>query len=181
METYTILIRGINVGGRNLVPMAELQKCLEGLGYGSVSTYIASGNAFVTSDKNSDDVKSQIEQALPKYFRLDGDQVKVLVLTRAQLQAVVDRKPLGFGDEPKKYHSDVVFLIGIGASEAMAVFDPREGVDRIWLGDCVIYSQRLSALRTRSRLSKIVGTPAYQSMTVRTWGTVNKLLEIMKR
>jgi uncharacterized protein (DUF1697 family) len=70
--------------------------------------------------------------------------------------------------------------MGVSTAEAMAVFDPREGVDKVWPGDGVIYSQRLSAERTRSRLSKIMGTPLYRSMTIRSWGTTTKLLELMK-
>ena len=63
MNTYIILLRGINVGGKNKVPMAELRKCLEELGYSNVSTYIASGNVFLQSDKGADAVKEQIEEA----------------------------------------------------------------------------------------------------------------------
>jgi uncharacterized protein (DUF1697 family) len=65
-------------------------------------------------------------------------------------------------------------------AQAMPVFHPLEGVDKIWPGDGVIYSQRLSALRTKSRLSRIIGTPPYQSMTIRSWNTTTKLLEILK-
>ena len=101
------------------------------------------------------------------------------MLSRDQLQAVIDNRPRGFGDEPAKYHSDAVFLMGIDPDEAMSVFDPREGVDRVWPGDGVIYSQRLSSERTRSRLSKIIGTPAYKSMTIRNWNTTTKLLEML--
>lgn len=54
----------------------------------------------------------------------------------------------------------------------MSVFDPRDGVDEVWPGNGVIYSQRLSAERTRSRMGRIVGTKPYQSMTVRSWNTV---------
>ena len=93
----------------------------------------------------------------------------MLVLTRAQLRAVVRKRPRGFGDHPETYHSDAVFLMGIDAPTAMKVFDPRPGVDEVWPGTGVIYSQRLSAQRTKSRLGKIVGTPAYKSMTIRSW------------
>ena len=93
----------------------------------------------------------------------------MLVLTLAQLRAVVRKRPKGFGDHPETYHSDAVFLMGIDARTAMKVFDPRPGVDEVWPGTGVIYSQRLSAQRTKSRLSKIVGTPAYKSMTIRSW------------
>jgi uncharacterized protein (DUF1697 family) len=174
------LLRGINVGGKNKVPMSELKKCLEDLGFLNVLTYIASGNVIVESDQSADQVKAQIEKALPQCFKLDTDLIKVLVLTRDQLQAIVDNKPKGFGDEPGTYHSDAVFLMGIDTREALSVFDPKEGVDTIWPGDSVIYSQRLSALRTKSRLAKIVGTSPYKSMTIRTWNTVTKLLQLVK-
>jgi uncharacterized protein (DUF1697 family) len=176
---YVILLRGINVGGKNKVPMAELRKCLEDSGFAHVSTYIASGNVILESSQPASKVKAQIEQMLPQCFKLDTELIKVLVLTRQQLQAVIDNKPEGFGEQAAKYHSDAVFLMGIDPAEAIAVFDPREGVDQVWPGKGVIYSQRLSALRTKSRLSKIIGTPAYKSMTIRTWGTVTKLLELL--
>jgi uncharacterized protein (DUF1697 family) len=180
MNAYVILLRGINVGGKNKVPMADLKKCLETLGFSDVSTYIASGNVIVRSNKNPSEIKSQIEAVLTKNFTLDSELIKVLVLSRQQMQAVVANKPKGFGDQPDTYHSDAVFLIGIDAAEAMGVFNPREGVDKIWAGDGVIYSQRLSALRVKSRLSKIVGTPAYQFMTIRNWNTTTKLLQLIE-
>jgi uncharacterized protein (DUF1697 family) len=181
MNTYLILIRGINVGGRNRVSMAGLRECLEEKGFSNVSTYIASGNVFVDSGKRADVIRAQVERTLPETFKLDDELIRVLVLTRKQLQAVIDRKPEGFGEHPDKHHSDAIFLMGIDSAQALSVFDPREGVDTIWPGDGVIYSQRLSSQRTRSRLSKIVGTPAYKSMTIRSWRTTTKLLEILKR
>ena len=153
---------------------------MEELGFSNVSTYIASGNVILESGKRPDEIKAQIEAALPESFKLDSELIKVLVLTRNQLQAVIDNRPKGFGEQPEKYHSDAIFLMGIDAAQAMPVFDPREGVDKVWPGDGVIYSQRLSAQRTKSRLGKIVGTPVYQSMTIRSWNTTTKLLKILE-
>lgn len=180
MNTYVILLRGINVGGKNNVPMAGLIKLLEELGYSNVSTYLASGNVILQSEKPVAAIQAQIETALPERFSLDCELVKVLALSHEQFQAMIDNKPEGFGEQPDKYHSDAIFLIGIDVAQAMPVFHPREGVDSIWPGDGVIYSQRLSALRTKSRLSKIVGTPAYESMTIRSWSTTTKLLDMLK-
>jgi uncharacterized protein (DUF1697 family) len=181
MTRFLLLLRGINVGGKNKVPMAELRALLERLGYADVATYIASGNVVLSSDQSAAEIKRAVEAALPETFRLDSELVAVLVLTDAQLRAVVDGKPPGFGEEPERYHSDVIFLIGIDAAEAIEVFDPRPGVDRVWPGDGVIYSQRLSAQRTKSRLSRIMGTPAYRSMTIRNWATTVALGELLER
>ena len=177
---YLVLLRGINVGGRNKVPMAALRELLERHRHTNVSTYIASGNVILCSDQSAATIQRKLEEALPKTFKLDSELIAVLVLTRAQLRAVVQKRPKRFGDHPGTYHSDAVFLMGIDAPTAMKVFDPRPGVDEVWPGTGVIYSQRLSAQRTKSRLGKIVGTPAYKSMTIRSWATTMALLERME-
>ncbi len=181
MNAYVVLLRGINVGGKNIVPMAGLKTCLEDLGFTDVATYIASGNVILRSDQRADRVRALIEKALPGRFKLDSQLIKILVLTRAQLQAVIDNKPKGFGEQPDKYHSDAIFLMDMDAARVMPAFKPREGVDRVWPGKGVIYSQRLSAQRTRSRLNKIMVTPAYKSMTIRNWNTTTRLLEMLKK
>jgi uncharacterized protein (DUF1697 family) len=180
MNTYLVLLRGINVGGKNIVPMAGLKKCLEELGFSNVLTYIASGNVIVTSNQPADEIKKQIEAILPKTFKLNSELIKVLVISHDQLQAVIDHRPKGFGEQSGKYHSDAIFLIDIDIAQAMPIFTPREGVDKIWPGNGVIYSQRLSTLRTKSRLSAAMSSPLYKSMTIRSWSTTIKLLEIVK-
>ena len=180
MTRYLVLLRGINVGGRNKVPMAALRELLESHGHATVSTYIASGSVILSSDNPAATIKRELEEALPRAFKLDSELIAVLVLTHAQLREVVLNRPKGFGNHPETYHSDAVFLIGIDALTALKVFDPRPGVDEVWPGRVVIYSQRLSAQRTRSRLGRIVGTPAYKAMTIRSWATTMALLERME-
>jgi hypothetical protein len=51
------------------------------------------------------------------------------VLTRNQLQAVIDNKPEGFGEQLEKYHSDAIFLMGIDPASVIPLFNPREGVE----------------------------------------------------
>ncbi|MDQ3093883.1 MAG: DUF1697 domain-containing protein [bacterium] len=180
MESYIVLLRGINVGGKNKVSMGELRKCLEELGCSNVKTYINSGNVLLQTNMDSSTLSQKIESILPQRFDLDSSVIKVLVLTVNQLQAIVDNKPKGFGEYPDRFHSDAIFLIGLVTSEAMKVFDPRVGVDKIWPGKGVVYSQRLSSVRTKSRLGKIIGTAIYQSMTIRSWNTTTKLLLLVK-
>ena len=180
LNGYVLLLRGINVGGKNIIPMAGLKSCLDELGFANVSTYIASGNVILGSDKPATEIEDQIEAALIKSFKLDSELIKVLALSFNQLQTIVDNKPEGFGEQPEKYHSDAIFLMGIDSAQTISVFHPREGVDKVWPGDGVIYSQRLSAERTKSRLSKIMESPLYKSMTIRSWNTTTKLLKLLK-
>lgn len=179
MNTYIALIRGINVGGKNKVSMADLRAHLEGLGYSDVETYINSGNVIFKSEASAAWVKSQIESNLPKWFALDSEIIKVLVIDKDTISSVVTSKPAKFGDEPSKYHSDVIFLMDIDTDKAFEVFSPRENVDYVWKGEHVIYSRRLSAELTKSRMSKIVASPLYKSMTIRNWNTTMKLYEMV--
>ena len=179
MNTYIVLLRGINVGGKNKVSMADLRTRLEGANYSTVRTYINSGNVILQSDKTKTEIKSDIESQLPKWFTLDISLLKVHIITDTDLSKIVKSKPTGFGDEPSKHHSDVIFLMDIDSDQAFSIFSPREGVDKVWKGKGVIYSQRLSSERTKSRLGKITASPLYKSMTIRNWNTTIKLLQLV--
>lgn len=180
LTTYLVLFRGINVGGKNKVSMGELKTLLTELGFRNVTTYIQSGNAILQSQLSAETIARKIETALPERFTLDTELIRVLVLSRAELQAAVDKRPKGFGDEPGTYHSDAVFLMGVDTADAMPAFSPREGVDQVWPGDGVVYSQRLSAERTKSRLNRIMSSPVYKSMTIRSWQTTMALMDLVR-
>lgn len=181
MKTFVILIRGINVGGKNKVSMTELKEHLTVIGYVNVSTYINSGNVILKSSKNAREIQIEIEELLPNKFKLDSDLIKVLVLSDTTLTSIIEDRPRGFGSQPEKYHSDVIFLMNIDQNEAFGVFSPKEGVDQIWQGKGAIYSQRLSTERTKSRLNRIMSSPHYKSMAIRNWNTTKKLFEMLRK
>lgn len=176
--THAVLIRAINVGGRNKVPMADLRAALDAEGLGPVRTYIQSGNALVeASDLGADEVTAVVERVLLAAFDVD---TVVVTVDAATLRGAVEGAPAGFGSEPDVYHSDVAFLRpGVEASDAAAAFSLRDGVDALWEGDGVIYFRRLSAQRTKSRMSSVMGTPMYKEMTIRNWATTTTLVGML--
>jgi uncharacterized protein (DUF1697 family) len=173
---YVALLRGINVGGRNKVPMADLRSAVEDAGHTDVSTYIQSGNVLLRSSTPRAAVEADLEQTLEARF---GFPLVVVVRSHAQLRAVVAKAPEGFADAGR-FHSDVIFLRApLTPSQVMRIVKLREGVDRAWPGQGVVYFQRLSAQRTKSRMASIVGTPEYANMTIRNWNTTTKLLAML--
>ena len=174
---YVALLRGINVGGRNKVAMADLRVVFEQAGHESVRTYIQSGNVLFESDRARRDLAEHLESELERKL---GMSLVVVVRSHQQMRHVVDAAPSGFGQTPDDYHSDVIFLKeGLTTSRAMEVVQLADGVDQVWAGTNVLYFARLSAERTRSKLSRIVGTDAYQSMTIRNWNTTTKLVAML--
>lgn len=174
---YVALLRGINVGGRNPVPMAALRETFTDGGYEDVSTYIQSGNVLFQSSASQKALERELESMLERRFKVP---LVVVVRSHRQLRDVVHKAPAGFGQQPDTYHSDVVFLKApLTSKQAMGVVQVRDGVDQAWAGTGVVYFARLSARRTQSRMSKIVGTPEYQQMTIRNWATTTKLLSLL--
>jgi uncharacterized protein (DUF1697 family) len=176
-KRYVALLRGINVGGRNKVPMGELRQAFEDGGYDAVRTYIQSGNVLFESAAARQTLEGDIERVLEERF---GVPLVVVVRSRDQLRAVVERAPDGFGAAPATFHSDVLFLKApLTPRQALRVVQCREGVDEAWAGTGVLYFARRSALRTKSKMSSIVGTPEYQRMTIRSWATTTTLLGLL--
>ena len=174
-QRFVVFIRGINVGGKSSVPMAQLRELLLANGFTNVITLLNSGNVVLQSSDSAQLISTRIETLLGENFSLEPNAGGTHVLSGSQLRKAISNAPQEFGTQPEKYHSDVIFLMGIDSAEAIAAFTPREGVDTIWAGDGVIYSQRLSTERTKSRLNRVMQLPLYKSMTIRTWNTVLKI------
>lgn len=178
MATYLALLRGINVGGKNIIKMADLKTCLEEIGCKEVVTYIQSGNVLFKANTSATRVAKKIEKALLQKFKY---QQPVLVLPKSVLEKVIAQAPRGFGQTPTKYKYDVVFLKSDLTPKAAAkAFRLKEGVDQITVGKYVIYFSRLAAKTTQSRMSRITQTPEYQSMTIRNWNTATNLQKMIQ-
>ncbi len=105
----------------------------------------------------------------------------VVVRTRKQMRAIVDRAPKGFGSDPKKYRYDVIFVKEpLTARAAIRHVPTNPAVDSGHAGTGVLYFSRLEAKATSSRLSRIVSSPIYPSVTIRNWNTTTKLLSMME-
>jgi uncharacterized protein (DUF1697 family) len=179
MTRYVALLRGINVGGRNLVGMKDLRTAMEGHGLHNVSTYIQSGNVLFETDAARDSLETEIEATLEKAF---GVPLVVVLRSHRQLQNVIDQAPEGFGTDPDTYYSDAVFLKApLTSKQVMSMVELRDGVDQAWPGAGVVYFARLGAQRTKSKMSKIVGKPEYKQMTIRSWTTTVKLAALLNQ
>ena len=138
MNVYVALLRGINVGGSNLIRMPVLKACFEAQGLRDVSTYIQSGNVlFTTGRSNQQALTSQIEKVLSKTFAYRS---RVVVRSFEQMKAIVEAAPMGFGARPTAYRYDVIFLKHpLTADEALKSITAKPGVDRVFAGNGVLY------------------------------------------
>lgn len=179
MTHYVALLRGINVGGNNIIKMTALKDCFESLGFKDVRTYIQSGNVlFRAAGSTQAGLTKRIETALSKSFNYKS---RVVVRSQKQMKAIVAKAPKGFGSDQDTYRYDVLFLKEpLTAAKAMKSVSMKEGVDEAHAGKGVLYFSRLDSKATQSRLNRIASMPVYQNMTIRNWNTATKLLNLME-
>jgi uncharacterized protein (DUF1697 family) len=170
-------LRGINVGGKNLVAMAELAECFRAAGFGDVRTYIQSGNVLFTTDHTPGaKLEAALERMLDKRF---GIPITVLVRSRDQLAETIAAAPPGHGSA--ELRSDVYFVKAPLTPEAAhaELPDLREGVDSVAIGPGALYFSRVKARATETRINRFMGKPVFRQITVRNWRTTTRLLELL--
>lgn len=167
-QTYLALLRAVNVGGRT-VTMADLRRCLDGLGYGGVRTYIQSGNAVFAAPGPAATVRSEVEAALLASF---GIAIPTVVLEAAELDAVVAGNPYPeLARTPTRLV--VSFLAEPPSDQVRASFSLDDFPEDAVLADRVLYlhypegqgRSRLTAAVLARRLGGVWGT-------ARNWRTV---------
>ena len=177
MSSYVALLRGINVGGRNPVSMPALAECFQAAGYENVRTHLRTGNVlFEAATRQSPQLEVALDGLLSEAFAVP---IPTVVRSRNELAATIASAPAGH-DSPD-LRSEVFFLKRPLTVEAaiQEVPELREGVDSIAPGPDVLYFSRVAAQATRTRITRFMSLPIFQQMTVRSWRTTTRLLELL--
>lgn len=177
MPSFVALLRGINVGGKNLIGMPDLASCFRDAGYGDVRTYIQSGNVLFTAQSaTGPEFEQKVERMLQERF---GTPILVVIRSRDELAATVAAAPANHGSQ--ELRSDVFFLKHPLTAEATYAELPelRAGVDSVALGPGAIYFSRVAELASKTRITRFMSMPVFRQMTVRNWRTTTHLLEML--
>ena len=163
---HVALLRGINVGGRSKVPMAELRSVMEAVGFGDLRTYIQSGNVVFSSTKKPSAVA--IERALEKAFGFD---IAVMLRTAAEMAEVVAVNPY---EDTAKVH---VAFLATSAPKSVALDPDRHAPETFSLAGREVYFHLPDGMG-RAKAPDYVGRQLKIPMTVRNWRTVTTLADM---
>jgi len=176
VPTYVALLRGINLGAKRRVAMADLRSLLEGLGYDDVRTHLQSGNAvFRTGTRSAAAVRRAVEDGIADELGMSAD---VVVRTAAQLAKVVAADPFaGTATDPARYL--VTFLDKAPAKAWLAeVSDIDHEPEQFVVRGTEIYLWLPKGVHA-SRLARLVGDKKLGgTATTRNWNVVTKLAEL---
>jgi uncharacterized protein (DUF1697 family) len=176
MTRYALLLRGVNVGTKNSLPMADLRAMLTKLGCADVQTYVQSGNAVFGTKLGAPALTAAVEKALERYM---GRPIATTLRTRIQMQTTVDANP--FADvATNPAYLCVTFLSHAPKQAEVAPLHAQDfAPERFLVTGKEIYSWHPNG-QARSSLAVALGKlPLRGAVTTRNWNTVRKLLEML--
>jgi uncharacterized protein (DUF1697 family) len=174
---YAALLRGINIGPRNRIAMPALREALEHAGFDGVQTYVQSGNVVLASRAGADAVRRKVEQAIHGRF---GLEIFVVVRTKAELAAVVERNPLReVATNPKRYQ--VTFLERkLPADVVRALQEVAAPGEEVVAHGREVYAWHPAGIARSKLWAKLAGTSLGVTATSRNWTTVEALAELVR-
>ena len=175
MTTFVALLRGINVGGRHIVPMQEFRNLLTELGCLDVRTYIQSGNAVFRSTSDARELESEIRDSVEQHF---GFAPRVLVLTADQFLDIIASNP--FPDavaEPRFLHVSF-FAEPPGDPDLDTLEASKSKSERFALTDSAFFLHAPDGI-ARSKLAERVEKCLGVATTGRNWNTVTRLADLV--
>jgi uncharacterized protein (DUF1697 family) len=175
---YVAFLRAVNVGGKNVVRMADVRTCLEGLGFARVRTYIQSGNILFESDLvDTGRLTTKIEKAYSATLKHDAP---VFLRSEHQLRKIVAQAPREWTGGRALRRSVAFLRKPLTVTQVLTHIQPRPGVDTAKAGDSVVYLSTVIARLNQSGFPKIIRTPMYRTMTIRSFRTCQKILALME-
>ena len=181
MNRYVALLRGINISGKNKIPMPELKKGFESLSFEKVRTYLNSGNIlFATKEKDAAEIRNRIEKMIKKQFSLD---IPVFVIEVNTLEDILKHAPKWWGTADKEIYDNLIFILPPVTFEEVyrEIGEPKEGLEQILeYNNAVFWSFDLKKHRKTNWWPKTASLPVGSSLTIRTANTVRKIVEMRR-
>lgn len=177
MQRYIALLRGVNVGGNNKVAMPLLKTAFERAGFSKVSTYINSGNVLFSAD--DDDIMLLQERCRRAIMDMFGLNIAVAVISSNDLRKALEHAPPWWDNDCASKHNTIFVIAPADAESVIAsVGASKPEYEQISHHGRVIFWSAPVKTFSRTRWSKIVSTPVYDSVTIRNANTTRKLLQL---
>ena len=175
-QRYVALLRGVNVGGRNKLPMADLRDIFAEAGCAAVQTYIQSGNVvFEATQDLAERVPEIVTLAIRKRFDIE---TAVIVRSREELRQVADSNPFDTSGDPRLLH--VAFLQDTPGAESVTRLDPdRSPPDAFAVRGRNVYLHYPNGVARSKLTNEYLAAQLQTVSTTRNWRTVLTLLEMV--
>lgn len=179
MKRYIALLRGINISGKNKVPMAELRKCFETLDFMEVKTCLNSGNViFSCKDTDAAELVNRIERMIQHQFSLN---IPVFVIPQEELADILRHAPDWWGTENQEIYDNLIFILPPATFPDVyhEIGAPKAGLEQIQEYQSVVFwSFSRKEYQKTNWWPKTASVPIGSKLTIRTANTIRKIVEM---
>ena len=176
MKTYVVLLRGVNVSGKNIIKMAVLKTVLIDNDFQNVTTYIQSGNIILSSDLSKEAVSKKIQQLINDHFQL---QIAVFCLDLNEMETVLQKNPFTDNIEPNKLF--FTFLNEEPAADLLADLEKIDfATDQFKVIDKVLYFYLPKGMANSKLNNNFFEKKLKVTATGRNLNTIHKLIDLTK-
>ena len=179
MNRYIALLRGINVSGKNKVPMADLKTAFESLGYSEVQTYLNSGNVMFSAEEEDTAVLADtVRNMLGERYGMD---IPVFVIRREELEHLMSEAPAWWGTDDKNIYDNLIFMIPPYDAHTLAdkIGEPTKELEQILIcGNAVFWSFDRQKYGKANWWKKTAAAGIGEMITVRTANTLRKIVKM---
>ena len=177
MKRYIALLRGINISGKNKIPMSELKEGITELGFADVATYLNSGNVVFSSDiEDKGILADKINGVIKGRFDLD---IPVFIILQAELKELLDNEPDWWGDDDKEIYDNLIFIMPPLSCEDVCdeIRNPKAEYEKVHsYKGAIFWSFIRKDYRKTNWWSKTASSDVSQKITIRTANTVRKIV-----
>ena len=176
---FLALLRGINVGGKNVFRKEDLRQCFLDIGFDNVRTFIQSGNILFQADENSiRRLTLCVELGLAKRFSYDA---KAVVFSHSKYRAAMETAPKGWGTDETQKHNVLFNLAGLTSKTLFSLLPtPKHEIETLTLGPGVLFWSASKKHLTKTTLMKLPKNRVYKRLTIRNHRTALRLLELLE-
>lgn len=179
MKRYAAFLRGINISGKNKVPMADLKKGFESLDFGEVKTYLNSGNVVFSSDeKDRGSLTKKIEGMIENQFAL---KIPVFVISKENLEDILHNAPDWWRNENKEIYDNLIFILppATFAEVYGELGEPKKELEQIKeYKEAIFWSFSRKDYQRTNWWSKTASANISGKLTIRTANTIRKIAEM---
>ena len=172
MKTYIVLLRGINVSGKNKLPMKDLREMLENMKFKKVLTYIQSGNILLQSNSSKSEIAQSIHESINTKF---GYSIPVIVRTPEEWKKAIDNYPFSLENEKIVAFSFLENRVDLKEIEVKGIND-----DQYEIVNDVVYLYCPSGFGKTKLTNNIIEKKLEVAATTRNLKTTLKMLELSK-
>ena len=179
---YIVLLRGVNISGKNKVSMSKLKQLLEENNYQNVSTYLNSGNIIIESNINN---KELIIENISKIIEFNFNiKIPIYIMTVPELEDILNNSPSWWGTTNKEIYDNLIFIIPPTTYEEVynTIGSPKENIDQIEeYHSTIFWSFVLKDYHKSTWWIKTASTSITNKITIRTANTMKKLLQLSQK